>query len=320
MKISCRTFYAVVLAFGFMPIDGFDLAFGQQQPDVAFKASVESPAYVDKHPRVLFDEAHFNVHTTQGTYQAFCGLLTSDGYEIQANDKKFDSQVLSGFDLLITSNARGAASRSEAPAFTDEECDAVRDWVQAGGALLLVVDHYPTGHAAENLAKRFDVNLSKGTTVDRASAPAGTALGGAIEFSSDKKMLGDHAIIRGRNESEHIHRVLTFTGQSLQGPPGSTSILILSETAVDMMITDAGNAALPARRMATAPQISASGRSQGIAFNFGKGRVVVLGEASQLSAQRAGPQQRAMGMNYPNCDNRQWAINIVHWLTGLIDR
>jgi len=26
-----------------------------------------------------------------------------------------------------------------------------------------------------------------------------------------------------------------------------------------------------------------------------------------------------MGMNVPGCDNRQFALNIVHWLTGLID-
>jgi hypothetical protein len=56
-----------------------------------------------------------------------------------------------------------------------------------------------------------------------------------------------------------------------------------------------------------------------VALKFGKGRVVVLGEASQLSAQLAGTQQRAMGMNYAGCDNRQWAINIAHWLSGLID-
>src|SRR5204862_5215617 len=67
------------------------------------------------------------------------------------------------------------------------------------------------------------------------------------------------------------------------------------------------------------PQVSAAGRAQGLALGLGKGRVVVLGEASVLSAQLAGPQKRPMGMNYPGIDNRQMAPNIVHWLSGLIE-
>ena len=64
--------------------------------------------------------------------------------------------------------------------------------------------------------------------------------------------------------------------------------------------------------------VSAAGRAQGMAMNFGKGRVVFLGEAAMLSAQLAGPQQRKMGMNYPGSDNRQLALNIVHWLSRLL--
>ena len=69
--------------------------------------------------------------------------------------------------------------------------------------------------------------------------------------------------------------------------------------------------------VANQPQVPAAGRAQGVAMKFGQGRVVVLGEASELSAQRAGPQGRAMGMNFPGCDNRQFGLNIIHWLSGL---
>jgi hypothetical protein len=305
-------------------------AVGQQTPDRDFKATVADPAYKDKHPKVLFDEAHFNVHTTQGSYKTFVNLLASDGYQVAANDKPFEAKVLAGHDVLVISNARGAPRPSEKPAFTDAECDAVRDWVQSGGALLLVTDHYPTGHAAENLSKRFGVDMSKGTTIDRAHAPP-DAVGGALLFSRDDQLLGDHPITRGRNESERIRRVVTFTGQSLQGPEGSTALLKFSDTAVDRLPSGADSGAGPvgrgrpnARRpMAVAggdvPTVSAAGRSQGVALKFGQGRVVVLGEASQITAQQAGPQQRPMGMNYPNCDNRQFTLNIMHWLSGLLD-
>ncbi len=302
-------------------------AVAQQVPDADFRATVDKPAYVEQHPKVLFDEAHLNVHTASGTYQAFVGLMTSDGYLVTVNPKLFSPESLAGNDVLIISNARGEARRSEKPAFTQAECDAVSQWVRGGGGLLFVVDHYPTGHAAEMLAKALGVHLGKGRTADAANAAIG--LQGGIIFDRAKNGIGDHAITRGRGPEEQINRVGTFTGESLKGPEGSVSLLILSDSAVDYFPSDAaddgtqGNRSNSQRRrnvpVGSEPQASAAGRSQGVAFTLGKGRVVVLGEASELSAQRAGPGQRPMGMNYPGIDNRQWAINIVHWLSRLID-
>ena len=65
--------------------------------------------------------------------------------------------------------------------------------------------------------------------------------------------------------------------------------------------------------------VSAAGRAQGIAFRSGKGRVVVLGEAAALSAQVVGLEGEKFGMNVPGLDNRQMALNIMHWLSGLLD-
>jgi hypothetical protein len=64
--------------------------------------------------------------------------------------------------------------------------------------------------------------------------------------------------------------------------------------------------------------VSAAGRAQGIVMKFGKGRAVFLGEAAMLSAQLAGPDQRKFGMNRPGIDNRQLALNIMHWLSRLL--
>ena len=119
-------------------------------------------------------------------------------------------------------------------------------------------------------------------------------------FARNKGGLGDHAITNGRDESERVNRVLTFTGQSLKGPPGSVAFLKFADTAVE---NDDGK------------EISAAGRAQGLALIRGKGRVVVTGEAAQLSAQSVGGMR--FGMNSPGCDNRQMVLNIVHWLSGL---
>jgi hypothetical protein len=55
-----------------------------------------------------------------------------------------------------------------------------------------------------------------------------------------------------------------------------------------------------------------------VALKFGKGRVVVLAEAAMMSAQVIGPQKVKFGMNKPGTDNRQLALNIMHWLSHLI--
>jgi hypothetical protein len=82
-------------------------------------------------------------------------------------------------------------------------------------------------------------------------------------------------------------------------------ILKLADTAVDLAMDDDKPA-------------SAAGRAQGVAFSLGRGRVVVMGEAAELSAQVFGADEK-FGMNVPGIDNRQMAINIMHWLSRLLE-
>jgi hypothetical protein len=280
---------------------GIDLG---QRADPDFITEVANPAYSDKrHPRVLFDEAHHNFHTITGRYKAFAELISRDGYKVTPNREPFTAKSLAGSDILVIANALGAEGMENPdaakPAFTDAECDAVRDWVEAGGSLLLVTDLPPFGDAAEAMAKRFEIESSKGITQD----PANQAVRGLL-FSREKGLIGDQAITRGRSEIERVDRVLTFAGQSLKGPAGSVPFLKFSDTAVD-------------RR--NGERVSAAGRSQGIALTRGKGRVVVMGEAGQLSAQITEDQSGQFGMNLPGCDNRQMVLNTLHWLSRLID-
>lgn len=57
---------------------------------------------------------------------------------------------------------------------------------------------------------------------------------------------------------------------------------------------------------------------------FGKGKIVVLGEAALLSAQilrTVDADRRTImkfGMNFPGTDDRQFGLNVMHWLTGLL--
>lgn len=283
-------------------------AFSQQQADVTFDTSVKNPAYTTSHPKVLFDEAHFNFHTASGRYKPFADLITNDGYRVTPNNEKFSRQSLQGFDVLVIANA-GAAQADSAdrsrPAFTDEECDSVRDWVKSGGALLLIADHAPAGSAAAIMGSRFGVEMSKGFTADPINYERLTLNPGWIRFTRAQKNLGDHPITRGRTANERINSVLSFTGQSLKGPKDSTALLTLSDKAYD--VDEPGN---PQR----ARIVSAAGRAQALALSFGKGRVVVFGEAAMLTAQN-----QNFGLNYPGTDDRQLVLNVMHWLTGLLN-
>ena len=282
---------------------------GGQRADPDFNTKVAHPAYAGGpgHPRVLFDEAHYNFHTASGRYKPFAELITSDGYQVIPNKEKFSRDVLQKGDILVIANALGAERmgmpEASNPAFTDAECDAVRDWVQDGGSLLLITDHAPMGSAAQCLAKRFGVDMSTGAVFDPVNSEEGRA---SLVFSRQNHLLGDHPITRGRDDSERVNKVRTFTGTSLKGPEGSVPILKLADTAIDHSFSDDNK------------ETSAAGRTQGLAFPFGKGRVVVMGEAAELSAQLAG-LDRQMGMNVPGIDNRQMALNILHWLSGLLE-
>jgi hypothetical protein len=280
----------------------------QQIADPNFNARVDEPAYAKKFPRVLFDEAHNNFHTVGGRYKPFADLIFSDGYQVVVNRKPFSKDSLRTFKVLVIANALGAEELddegADGPAFTEEESEAVHDWVRGGGSLLLIADHAPFGAAAEILVKRFGVGMSKGFVYDpensRPDAPS------VLIFSRENKLLLDHPITQGRNESERINRVQTFTGQALTGPENASPFLKLGPGAKDSPT-------------ATSDQkVSVGGQAQGLAFKPGKGRVVMLGEAAMLSAQVSGPNNRQMGMNLPGSDNRQLALNIMHWLSGLL--
>jgi hypothetical protein len=281
----------------------------QQIADPHFDTRVEKPAFTKGFPRVLFDEAHYNFDTPNNRYKPFADLIFNDGYHLALNRQPFTKASLASYKILIIVNPVGAEDTddegSDGPAFTAEECDAVNDWVRGGGALLLIADATPFSSAAEILAKKLGVDMSKGPAADLANSEKESTEAGVIVYSRENHLLIENAITSGRSDAERVNRVAVFGGQSLKGPAGSDAFLKLADTA----IADGSDAE---------KKLPAAGRSQGIAFRLGKGRVVVLGDAAMLSAQLAGSDNQPVGMNAPNIDNRQLALNIMHWLSGIL--
>ena len=298
-------------------------AFTQQIADPNFDPSVAHPAYGTEHPKVAIDEAHRNFHTADGRYKPLAELLRADGYDVGRSTQTFSAAVLQPLRVLVIANALGeganAATDTSPPAFTQAECDTVRDWVRAGGSLLLISDHTPFGAAAEMMGRAFGVQMGKGFVYSLDAKYAEPRSPTLLIFSRENGLLGDHVILRGRSDAERVNRILAFTGQSLSVPAGATALMKLSPDAREAPSRSAMQTL--ARGGATLPPAPA-GAAQGLALPFGKGRVVVLGEAALLSAQVArfpGGNEIKMGMNAPGSDDRQFALNVLHWLSGLLN-
>jgi hypothetical protein len=294
-------------------------ATGQPVPDPEFDTSISEPAHVRSHPRVFVDEAHFNYHTIGGRYRPFAELVRNDGFTVSAGTEKFTRASLSGADILVIANARGGDGPGKAgsDAFTAEECAAVEAWVRGGGNLLLIADHEPFGAAAQSLGVKFGVHMGKGHVFDAAQSAGDPSF---IAYTRANGMLRDHAITRGRHARERIDRVVSFDGQSLEAPAGAVPLLVLGPHAKEAANTDQLMANIGG---------PVAGRAQGIALTHGRGRVVVMAEAAMFSAQiyrpgapGQGPDASAtamrFGMNVPGNDDRQFVLNVMRWLSGVL--
>lgn len=249
----------------------------------------------------MFDEAHYNLDTTNNRYKPFADLIFSDGYQLAVNRQPFSKESLRSFKILIIANALGSEDADDetasAPAFTSAEVDAIHDWVKDGGALLFIVNEGPFGSAAEILAAKLGIEISKSQESDHAAANVKSNV-----FSRENKLLAEHPITKGRSEKDRVNRVMSFNKQSLKGPVGSEAFLRL---------------AVPVGESSTPDPKPPDGRwSHGVAFRLDKGRVVVLGDSAMLSAQLTGSDKRPLGMNTPDVDNRQLTLNIMRWLSG----
>ncbi len=314
-----KRFLAASAAIIVASIAGIIYLMTREQPyDRNFDSRVADPAYRADGPVVLYDEGHLNTHTTTGGYKPRADLIRSDGYHLRVTRQSLSEETLEGVAVLVVVLARGTNDANDISAFADSEIAVVDRWVRGGGSLLLVTDHWPYGAAAAPLARRFNVQMGGGLVEDPEHHDANRGESHLV-FSADNGLLKEHPIVRGRSSAERIGRVLTFTGQSILGPPDAVPFLALSDQAIEwppsapQVEKSGGDVRV---NMEYGDPVSAAGRAQGIALELERGRLVILGEAGMLRAQR-GPGGNQVGMNVPGYQNRQLAINIMHWLSRM---
>jgi len=288
--------------------------------DREFDTSVAVPAYAIDHPDVAFDEGHGNRHTCEGTYRPFIELLENDGYAVAPVRDRFTRETLAPWRVLVIAAARAASDEKGASAFEPAECDAIEAFVRDGGALLLATDHDPFASAVAALGKRFGVEMSLGMSFDEMEFDREFGDSSELAYSRANWLLRRHEVTEGRWSGERIERVVTFTGQSVRGPEGSSLFLQHSPTAVlrevktGVTLASIGGGKEGDIHLELGAERPAVGWGQGLALRHGAGKVVVLGDATMLTALLEGEDK--VGMNRRGNDNRKLALNILHWLSG----
>jgi hypothetical protein len=307
----------------------------QQVADSAFHLAELEPAFEPgMGPRACIDSGHHNFHTGDGRYLAFATLLRDDGYRVGQHAGLFSPESLSECDIVVIANATAEANAEDwsyphASVFSADEITALLSWVRAGGSLLLIVDHSPWPGANGDLGILLGAHMLDGyvgmeifgemddDALHHTAQLFEVSLDQLCRNFGEPGELSDHVILRGRNPEEAITTVTTFTGHAFHPSSNMEPLLILS---ADAMGGAPLRMNLPDSQPEETPAFPVGGWLQGGAVHMGQGRAVVLGEAAMCTAQLAGPERVPMGMNNPLApQNAQFCLNVVHWLSGLLD-
>lgn len=280
----------------------------QQVSDTTFNPVLIKPEYKKgKGPVVLIDEGHNNFHTADGRYLPFARLLRADGYKVEGGSGDWNNPLPKEARILVIANALNKINITNwylptPSAFTKTEIEAIKKWVTNGGSLFLIADHMPFGGSARDLAAAFGFEFTNGFAADT------TVPGPAYFYRKDNGVIPS-TITDGRNESEKVSKVVTFTGQAFRAPAKATPILRFDKRYI---LLESDTAWVFDK---TTKYTNIDGWLQGAFMPYGKGKIVCFGEAAMFTAQLAGPNKIAVGMNSTYAEeNYKLLLNIIHWL------
>jgi hypothetical protein len=290
-----------------------------QSVDTEFDASIRTPAYQSSGPVIMIDEAHYNL-SNDDTYGPLFKLLKADGYYLKYNSSKLSSNILKGADVMVIINPRGGRYMDkEQSVFLKEEGAILTNWIKNGGSLLLIIDNFYSVAASRNLLTTLKVQVSGGTVTDSKNYDRASMRRENLVFSRDNNLLPDHTIINGRHSDERVSTIHSFSGTSLIVNPIATNLLRLSEFAKECppdSVWTSGKGLFKQTYVRFVDPVSVKDHSQGIAIELGKGRIVVLGDGTMLTALVL--EGKKQGMNTGTNHNKQFALNIFHWLSRIL--
>lgn len=294
------------------------LGFAHADVDDMADVTVARPSFArDTGPVVGVDSGHFNFHTIDNIYRPFAALLRNDGFRVLESKAAFTSDSLAALDVLVIADALPSDKIENwtfptPSAFTAAEIDALKSWVSAGGSLLLIADHLPFAGAAASLGRAFGFRFESGVAAPGTRLTGPPNERGPDTFTRADGALADDVVTRGRGTDESIRALSTFRGSAFHTPAGARPIIVLPD---GYAIHECG---MPCPE--TVPKFDAKGLVQGAVLKVGSGRVAVFGDATMFTAQFIpGSPPFLVGFNATGAEqNKQFTLNLVRWLSGVL--
>jgi hypothetical protein len=282
----------------------------RQLPDMEFSYVNASPAWpAGGGPEILLSTRESGF-VERGSLDPLARLAETDGFKVS----RIDGPLTGPFDgtILVIANPflesfKEYPAMTPPSAFSPEEIEAVRKWVEGGGSLLLLADHAPLGGGSSDLAKAFGFEFLNGHTAQTAAADSGDRRV-VITFTPDNGLASESPLTDGSTGREKVARFQAFGGQSFIPPADARPVLTIPQgwSAIFTYRLE--------REIRTAPRIDASGMSQGATLEYGKGRVAVFAEAGGFTAQIIDGEEK-FGFNTPEgAGNPEFILATLRWL------
>lgn len=237
-------------------------------------------------------------------------------------------------------------------AMTSEEVSEVVQWIRDDGAMFLISDHAPLAASVADLGLLLGVHMLDGYAFaslrEMNEGRVGEIVFGVVredewrDANRDLRELVDldfearyelvraapgtlatHAVVEGPTAEEGVDWVLTYTGQAFLTTDDWSPLMVLGPDAVAVVpwvfnLEDAD--------YWDGPLFSVAGWLQGATRELDQGRVALLGDGNMCSAglgdldgELEGPLV-PYGINDPHAPhNARFCLNIVRWLSGLLD-
>ncbi|MBR9978392.1 MAG: hypothetical protein KFH87_09910 [Bacteroidetes bacterium] len=281
-----------------------------QHVDDRYVPTVHDPVFPEGGgPVVVIDEAHNNYHTMEGRYRPFAEFLRAHNCTVLPAIQPCSNTTLDAADIFVIANALGERNVDDWSlpvdnAFDIEEIDAIVRWVREGGALFLITDHMPFPGAIDVLAKRFGIHYSNGFAFYAGREGRG------LMFTRGYDNLRSHWITDTPVNSYRVDSVVSYTGSAFTIEGEHDGLLVFGAGMISIEPEVSWEFHDNTRRTGI------EGWRQGAAMHYGKGRIVVFGEAGMFTAQRT-DRGIPIGMNAQEGErNAALLVNIIRWLAG----
>jgi hypothetical protein len=285
--------------------------------DASYTPAIGTPSWPSAQgPAVLVDNAHWNSATTARGLTAFATLLRADGYHVLPDGNSTRAEMLADARIGVVANPlglsgelRGLVARLGLPPLTFfdddalwvQEMETTLQWIENGGSLLVAVDEGPPARAVRGLAARMGLHLREGVVIDLGNSEPRSSE--RLVFSRENGLIGRHPIVDGDAMHQAVNRVVSVGGGAIAAPAGVDTLLRLGPSAVEVSRLGVS----PARGTPVA------GLARAVAFERGRGRVVVVADTSLLTGL-VDDQGTAYGLGTGGTQADRFALAIMRWL------